>query len=238
MNSRLLDYPTLLPMPAPRVLAYPMSAIVAEKLEAIVSLGMVNSRMKDFYDIWFLSRTFPFQAEAVGAALRAIFERRKTGLDPDDLKVLLAELSGDVTKQTQWRAFLGKSHLAAPDDFAFINDAIREFLLSPAGAASAECQASGSWPPSGPWQNRDEPSPQSKEAQSKVGSKRTVVALLKQDSENSATVKRHYVRGARIRRCLFADSEANRRVKYFFAPPATDEAGMSMIQHAWAVAKP
>ena len=170
VNSRLLDYPTLLPMPAPRVLAYPMNAVVAEKLEAIVSLGMVNSRMKDFYDIWFLARTFPFQAEALGAALRATFERRKTGLDPDGLKVLLAELSGDVTKQTQWRAFLGKSHLTAPDDFALINDAIREFLLSPAGAASAESQASGSWPPSGPWQNRDEPSPQSKEAQSKVGS--------------------------------------------------------------------
>jgi predicted nucleotidyltransferase component of viral defense system len=68
VNSGLLDYPTLLPMPAPRVLAYPMNAVVAEKLEAIVNLGMVNSRMKDFYDIWFLARTFPFQSEALGAA--------------------------------------------------------------------------------------------------------------------------------------------------------------------------
>ena len=106
VNSGLLDYPTLLPMPAPRVLAYPMNAVVAEKLEAIVSLGMVNSRMKDFYDIWFLARTFPFQVEALGAALRATFERRKTELGPDGLKALLAELSGDVTKQIQWRAFL------------------------------------------------------------------------------------------------------------------------------------
>jgi hypothetical protein len=141
VNSGLLDYPTLLPMPAPRVLAYPMNTVVAEKLEAIVSLGMLNSRMKDFYDIWFLARTFPFQAEALGAALRATFERRKTELDPDGLKVLLAELSGDVTKQTQWRAFLGKSRLTAPDDFALVNDAIREFLVSPAGAANAESHA-------------------------------------------------------------------------------------------------
>jgi hypothetical protein len=161
VNSGLLDYPTLLPMPAPRVLAYPMNTVVAEKLQAIVSLAMVNSRMKDLYDIWFLARTFPFQAEALGAALRATFERRKTRLDPDGLKVLLAELSGDVTKRTQWRAFLGKSRLTAPDDFALINDAIREFLLSPAGAASAGSQASGSWPPGGPWQNPDEPSLQS-----------------------------------------------------------------------------
>jgi predicted nucleotidyltransferase component of viral defense system len=161
VNSGLLDYPTLLAMPAPRVLAYPMNAVVAEKLEAIVSLGMVNSRMKDFYDIWFLARTFPFQAEALGAALRATFDRRKTRLDPDGLTLLLAELSGDVTKRTQWRAFLRKSRLTAPDDFALVNDAIREFVLSPAGAPSAESHVSSSWPPSGPWQNRDEPSLQS-----------------------------------------------------------------------------
>jgi hypothetical protein len=161
VNSGLLDYPTLLPMPAPRVLAYPMNTVVAEKLQAIVSLAMVNSRMKDLYDIWFLARTFPFQAEALGAALRATFDRRKTRLDPDGLTLLLAELSGDVTKRTQWRAFLRKSRLTAPDDFALVNDAIREFVLSPAGAPIAESHVSSSWPPSGPWQNRDEPSLQS-----------------------------------------------------------------------------
>jgi len=69
VNSGLLDYPTLLPMPAPRVRAYPMNTVVAEKLEAIVSLGMLNSHMKDFYDLWFLARTFPFQAMALSAAL-------------------------------------------------------------------------------------------------------------------------------------------------------------------------
>jgi predicted nucleotidyltransferase component of viral defense system len=94
----LLDYPTLLPMPAPRILAYPMNTVVAEKLEAIVSLGMLNSRMKDFYDIWFLARTFPFEGKALGGALRATFQRRKTRLDPDGLRVLLDELSGDVAR--------------------------------------------------------------------------------------------------------------------------------------------
>jgi hypothetical protein len=183
VNSGLLDYPTLLPMPSPRVLAYPMNTVVAEKLEAMVSLGMVNSRMKDFYDIWFLARTFPFQVEALGAALRATFQRRKTRLDPDDLKVLLAELSGDVTKRTQWRAFLGKSRLTAPDDFALINDAIREFVLCPAGAATAESHLSSSWPPSGPWQNRDEPSSPSQEVQSKVRSNEPLVTPPQQDLE-------------------------------------------------------
>jgi hypothetical protein len=145
----LLDYPTLLPMPAPRIQAYPMSPVVTEKLEAIVRFGMLNSRMKDFYDIWFLARTFPFEAGDLGGVLRAAFERRNTRLDPDSLKILLEELSGDVTKPTQWRAFLRKSSLTAPDDFALVNDAIRAFVLTPAGATSAESQALVSWPPGG-----------------------------------------------------------------------------------------
>jgi len=105
-------------MPAPRVRAYPMNAVVAEKLEAFVSLGLLNSRMKDFYDIWFLARTFPFRAEDLRAALSATFERRKARIDPDGLRNLLDELSVDAGKRTQWRAFLGKSRLTAPDDFA------------------------------------------------------------------------------------------------------------------------
>ena len=153
----LLDYPTLLPMPAPRILAYPMNTVVAEKLEAVVSLGMLNSRMKDFYDIWFLARTFPFEAKALSVVLRATFERRKTRLDPEGLNVLLDELSGDVGKRTQWRAFLRKSSLTAPDDFALVNDAVRAFVLTPAGAASDENQAPVSWSPGGPWHHRDKP---------------------------------------------------------------------------------
>jgi hypothetical protein len=70
---------------------------------------MLNSRMKDFYDIWFLLRTFSFEAESLAGALRATFERRKTLLDPGVLKLLLAELSDDVAKRTQWRAFLRKA---------------------------------------------------------------------------------------------------------------------------------
>jgi predicted nucleotidyltransferase component of viral defense system len=146
----LLDYPTLLSMPAPRIQAYPMDTVVAEKLEAIVSLGMLNSRMKDFYDIWFLARSFPFEARSLGGALHATFVRRRTQLDPDGLKILLADLSGDASKRTQWRAFLRKSSLTAPDDFTIVNGAIQEFVLSPVGG-TAESRISSSWPPGGPW---------------------------------------------------------------------------------------
>jgi len=130
VTPRLLDYPTLLPMPAPRIQAYSMDTVVAEKLEAIVRLGMLNSRMKDFFDIWFLAEAFPFNREALGNALRATFERRRTSLDADNLKVLLAELSVDAAKHTQWRAFLKKTSIQAPDDFGVVNDTILKFLFS------------------------------------------------------------------------------------------------------------
>ena len=156
----LLDYPTLLSMPAPRIQAYPMDTVVAEKLEAIVSLGMLNSRMKDFYDIWFLARSFPFEARSLGGALHATFERRRTQLDPDGLRILLADLSGDASKRTQWRAFLRKSSLTAPD-FLVVSGAIQEFLLSPASGASAESQTASSWPPGGPWHRPGRSGPRS-----------------------------------------------------------------------------
>jgi predicted nucleotidyltransferase component of viral defense system len=153
----LLDYPTVLPMSSPRILAYPMETVVAEKTEAVVHLGMLNSRMKDFYDIWFLARTFSFDLGILSAALQATFDRRKTALEPHRLQTLLAELSVDGAKRTQWRAFLRKSSLTAPDDFAIVSDAIREFLMVPVGRVR---EAAGTWPPGGPWQRREEPGPQ------------------------------------------------------------------------------
>jgi hypothetical protein len=146
-----LLYPTSLSMPARRIQAYPMDTVVAEKAEAIVSLGMLNSRMKDFFDIWLLARTFQFDGRALSDAVRATFGRRRTQLDSDSLANLLVELSGDASKRTQWRAFLRKSNLAAPDNFAVVNDAIREFLLWPLGAAGSANEAPPSWLPGGPW---------------------------------------------------------------------------------------
>lgn len=154
----LLDYPTLLPMPAPRIQAYPMQTVIAEKLEAIVNLGMLNSRMKDFFDVWFLARTFPFEASVLADAIRATFQRRGTQVNANGFDVLLTELSADIAKRTQWRAFLRNSNLAAPDDFAEVNGAIRDFLSFPLRAADGGSREAASWPPDGPWLRADESS--------------------------------------------------------------------------------
>ena len=66
-----LDFPTLLDFPAPHVLAYPKSVVVAEKFEALVTLGLANSRMKDFYDLWMLAQRSAFDGEVLSQALQA-----------------------------------------------------------------------------------------------------------------------------------------------------------------------
>ena len=75
-----LDYPTLLGFPPPHLRAYPRETVVAEKLEATVSLGMQNSRMKDFYDLWALARHLEFDGDMLANAIRNTFDRRKTVL--------------------------------------------------------------------------------------------------------------------------------------------------------------
>jgi len=84
---------------------YPRETVVAEKFEAMVKLGLANSRMKDFYDIWALSREFDFDGGVLSAAIHATFKRRKTALTPTTPLALTPELSGDPLKQTQWKAF-------------------------------------------------------------------------------------------------------------------------------------
>src|ERR1035438_7901751 len=138
VNPDLLDYPTLLPMPAPRIQAYPMNSVIDEKLEAIVSLGMLSSRMKKFFDIWFLARTFPFVAGDLRDAIRATFQRRATRLDLGSVDRLLTELSGDPSKQTQWHAFMQRTGIEMPVAFPAVIIAIRQFLSSPIRAVRSE----------------------------------------------------------------------------------------------------
>jgi hypothetical protein len=83
--AQVIEFPALLEFPAPKLRAYPPETVIAEKLDAMVQLGMANSRMKDFFDIVFLSRTFDFDGDLLARAIRATFERRRTAL-PEGLR--------------------------------------------------------------------------------------------------------------------------------------------------------
>lgn len=110
-----IEYPTLLmASPAPRLRVYPRETVFAEKLEAIVKLGMINSRMKDYFDLLTLARENAMDDMQLAKALDATFDQRKTSL-PDSLPIGLSDsFANDAAKQTQWRAFLRKNKLKAP----------------------------------------------------------------------------------------------------------------------------
>lgn len=113
-EPRLVSYPQLLDHGAPRLLGYPAEATLAEKLHAIVVLGLANSRMKDYYDIWTAARLGVVTTAGLGLAIRHTFQRRGTCLPGELPEGLTAAFADDPSKQAQWGGFARKSRLQAP----------------------------------------------------------------------------------------------------------------------------
>lgn len=132
--ARWLRYPSLLDLPQPRLRAYPRETVVAEKLHAIVLLGMRNSRLKDYFDLRALAREGAVDTTHLAQAIAATFTRRNTDV-PEGLPTgLTPESSFNVEKARQWTAFLTKNRLDAPA----LNDVVREladFAIGPLAAA-------------------------------------------------------------------------------------------------------
>lgn len=122
-------YPIILPgLPAPQLRVYPRYTVVAEKLEALTSLGMLNSRMKDFFDLWVLAKHSDFDGSVLLRAVTATFERRSTAV-PQGLPIGLSdEFINDDQKEKQWQAFLRKNALD-PMPLAIVIADLRKFLL-------------------------------------------------------------------------------------------------------------
>jgi hypothetical protein len=146
-----VDFPTLLDLPAPQLRAYPRETVIAEKLEAIVQLGLANSRMKDFYDLAALASMFEFEGEILVRAVTATFDRRATEL-PKHLPVgLTSEFADDRNKQVQWSAFIRKADVADAADLPATIAAIVRFAGAPLAAAVDKASFTARWPPRGPW---------------------------------------------------------------------------------------
>jgi len=143
------DLPTMLDSPAPRLLCYSRESSIAEKFEAMVKLGMLNSRMKDFYDIWLLSRQFNFNGPRLTEAIRLTFERRGTEL-PTEIDAFTEPFI--EAKQTQWAAFrkrLGQNHI--PVSFRKIAASVDNFLSPIVEVFSSGKQSPTTWATPGPW---------------------------------------------------------------------------------------
>jgi predicted nucleotidyltransferase component of viral defense system len=122
------DLPVLLDFPAPRLRCYPREAVIAEKLQAMVVLGLATSRMKDFYDIWVLSRSCEFKGDALARAIAATFARRKTDIPAGRPDALSSAFAADRIKQEQWAAFV-KDVAVRPGSFAEVVDSLADFLM-------------------------------------------------------------------------------------------------------------
>lgn len=145
------DYPTILDFAAPRLYGYSRETAVAEKFEAMVTLGQLNSRMKDFFDIHLLSRQFEFDGNTLREAVAKTFARRKTQITLPPL-ALTQQFASDPLKITQWQAFLRKSRLEmAVENLALTIDALSRFLLPVATAIHDDRPFDTRWTPPGPW---------------------------------------------------------------------------------------
>lgn len=145
-------FPTLLDHAPPEILVYPREAVVAEKLEALVALGVTNSRMKDFYDLHQLCSVWMFDGAVLVRAVRATFGRRGTELPASEPPALAIGFLGAPERRTQWQALLRRGRLAGPPDAEQVSERLRAFLLPLLEAASHGDPFEQTWPPGGPWQ--------------------------------------------------------------------------------------
>jgi len=123
-----LALPVLLDLPAPWLRAYARETVVAEKFQAIVALGRANTRLKDFYDIWALARSYEFADDRLARAIAATFRRRDTAIPAEPPEALTAAFAEDPLKQRQWRAFLADVAVDPGELRAVLQD-LAEFLM-------------------------------------------------------------------------------------------------------------
>ena len=150
-EATMVNFPALLDFPAPRLRAYPRETVVAEKLEAMVQLGMANSRMKDFYDVAVLARDFDYDGNLLTQAIRATFERRKTSLPASLPVALTATFADDPTKKTQWSGFVRKAGVDDAGSLAETVATVAVFAEKPLMAAAGDSPLTVTWRSPGPW---------------------------------------------------------------------------------------
>ena len=145
------EFPVLLDQEAPHLLCYSRENAIAEKFEAMVKLGNLNSRMKDFFDIWLLSRYFSFDKAILTKTLKRTFAQRETKIDTS--VVFSPEFSS--LKQVQWAAFRKRQKLTyAPAQFSEVVNSLSLFLLPCVSSVVTEVREEMVWRPLGPWERK------------------------------------------------------------------------------------
>ena len=150
-EPRILAFGPLLDLPPPVLRTYPPETVIAEKLEAMLVLGLSNSRMKDYFDLWTLSRTMSFDGPVLAHAVGQTIRRRQTDLPEGTPIGLSVSFGADAMKQAQWSAFLRKMGVEGAVDLPSVAAHLHGFLLPIIDAVRTGKRAAGRWPIGGPW---------------------------------------------------------------------------------------
>ena len=147
------DYPTLLDLPVPRLWTYPRETLVAEKFEAMVSLGMGNSRVKDLWDVACVARRFPFDGETLRTAIEETFRRRRTRLGGARPLALLPDYYEDTTRAKRWQVLRQQIGTATDGPVRLVDagEELRSFLVPVCESLIEETPFMRAWPAGGPW---------------------------------------------------------------------------------------
>lgn len=149
-----ITYPCVLDHLPAQLLAYNRETVVAEKFEAMVKLGELNSRMKDFFDVWALAQNFAFDGPVLADAIRSTFARRETEMEAEP--VCFTERFASIpAKAAQWKGFLKTGRVRkAPAEFTEVVARVRTFLQPVAEAIVSQRDHDGQWRPGGSWGDR------------------------------------------------------------------------------------
>ena len=148
-----MEFPSMLDFPKAILLTYPKETVIAEKFEAMVNLGMANSRMKDFYDVHRLGREFPFDGRTLSDAIRNTFDRRNTPVPRKNTPIVFTgEFFADENKKKQWSAFCKKNSGYISDvSLESVCLEIARFLMPVVKALGNNESLDRSWSPKGTW---------------------------------------------------------------------------------------
>ncbi len=158
--ARKSEFPALLDEQGPMVKAYAPETVIAEKFNAMVLLGMANSRMKDYFDIWMLSQNFTFEGSVLREAILNTFAKRQTAM-PNSAPIGLGEeFSGNASKLLQWQGFVKRQRRqeSAPS-LGEVIAVLREFLVPVVSSISGSVPVPAMWYPTRGWQERPNATP-------------------------------------------------------------------------------
>jgi hypothetical protein len=148
-----INFPTILDFPVPKIQSYPKESVISEKLQIMVEFGIVNSRMKDYYDLYVMGKYFEFEGNILVDAIRSTFKRRHTKIPQNTPVALSDDFINDKKKQHQWAAFIKMNNIhQIPESLSEIISYLSKFLLIPLLSASPDseewnwaCKDGGPW---------------------------------------------------------------------------------------------